>query len=178
MSQELVSRAQRGDRAAFDEIARLYAPVVTGAVLSRVGRFQDAEDLVQETFLRALQQIGALRDPSHLGGWLYGIAVNVVREQRRARTSDALSRDVAAADEAPAVDPESLRGCLERLPLALREIFVLRHIQGLSYKELGSIRNASVTSVGERLWKARRLLRQCLEGKGGISPLPSGAPSS
>ncbi len=173
MSRTLVERAQEGDREAFGELSRLYAPLVTGAVLSRVGRFQEAEDLVQETFLRALTQIRRLSDPERVGAWLFGIAVNVVREHRRAAPAPALPPAPAPAE--PAVDPESLRGCLEALPEGLREIFILRHIQNLSYKALGEIRNATVTSVGERLWKARKLLRECLERKEGLDLSPSGA---
>jgi len=167
MSRELVARARQGDREAFGELARLYAPLVTGAVLSRVGRFQDAEDLVQETFLRALRQIAGLADPERVGAWLYGIALNVVREHRRGALAAALTMGEAAAPAEPAVDDEGLHRCLEALPEPLREIFVLRHIQNLSYKALGDLRKATVTSVGERLWKARRLLRECLERKGG-----------
>ncbi len=171
MSRELVRRAQGGDREAFGELTRLYAPLVTGAILSRVGRFQDAEDLVQETFLRALRQIGRLDDPTRVGAWLYGIAVNVVREHRRAKPAPAaLSPDVPEPrrEAGPAVDADALRGCLEGLPEGLREIFVLRHIQNLSYRTLGQIRNSTVSSVGERLWKARQLLRRCLENKRGL----------
>ena len=73
----------------------------------------------------------------------------------------------APAASATGIDPEGLRGCLEKLPDNLRELFILRHIEGLSYKELGKLRNASVTSVGERLWKARRLLRACLQTQDG-----------
>ncbi len=168
MSRELVLKAKQGDRQAFGELARLYAPIVTGAVLSRVGRFHDAEDLVQETFLRALRQIGSLEEPDRLGSWLYGIALNVVREQRREPAPRPLPEAPAPRPAEPAVDADKLRGCLDRLPESLREIFILRHIQDLSYRDLGEIRGASVTSVGERLWKARRLLRQCLEGKGAL----------
>jgi RNA polymerase sigma-70 factor (ECF subfamily) len=176
MSREIVMRAQQGDREAFGELARLYAPVVTGAILSRVGRFRDAEDMVQETFLRALQQIGSLRDPDRIGAWLYGIALNVVREQQhKGLLAELLPAEAAepAQNADPGLDMTDVRGCLEKLPEALREIFVLRHIQGMSYKELGQVRNASITSVGERLWKARRLLRSCLESQGVL-----GAPGS
>jgi RNA polymerase sigma-70 factor (ECF subfamily) len=173
MTRELIERARGGDRDAFGEVARLYAPLVTGALLARLGRFQEAEDLVQETFVRALQQIGTLRDPDRVGAWLFGIAVNVSREHLRARArAEAAPAALAAAggarsaDDAPAVDAEGLQACLERLPDALREIFILRHIQGMSYRELAGLRDATVTSVGERLWKARRLLRDCLERRG------------
>lgn len=171
MSTDLIRRAQGGDREAFAELSRLYAPLVTGAVLSRVHRFQEAEDLVQETFLRALEQIGRLRDPERIGAWLYGIAVNVVREARRT-----VPAPLPAPPPEPApdpVDPAVVRSCLEGLPLALRELFVLRHIQGLSYRELGSLRGATTSSVGERLWKARQLIRRCLASKGA---LPEGQP--
>ena len=173
MTRELIERARQGDRDAFGEVARLYAPLVTGAVLARLGRFQETEDLVQETFVRALQQIGTLRDPDRAGAWLYGIAVNVAREHLRARVrTEAAPGALAAAgaarsaDEAPGFDAEGLEACLERLPDALREIFILRHIQGMSYRELAGLRDATVTSVGERLWKARRMLRDCLQRRG------------
>lgn len=174
MSGELVARAQRGDRDAFGELVRLYTPMITGAILSRSGRFKDVEDMVQETFLRAFQGIGGLRDADRAGAWLYGIAMNVVRERRRAQGKAEVSLDASTecALEGPAdtgVDGEALTACLEKLPENLREMFILRHIQGMSYKELGQLRNATVSSVGERLWKARGLLRTCMEGKGALS---------
>jgi RNA polymerase sigma-70 factor (ECF subfamily) len=182
MTRELIERAQRGDRDAFGEVARLYAPFITGAILARRERFQDAEDLVQETFLRAIRQIGTLRDPDRIGAWLYGIAVNVVREHRRseARLPAVLERDAPAP--APVsdagVDPERLKTCLERIPERLRELFILRHIQGMSYRQLGELRGATLTSVGERLWKARQLLRRCLErgASSDMFALGSGSP--
>ena len=173
MTRELVERAQHGDRDAFGEVARLYAPFITGAILARRGRFQDAEDLVQETFLRALRQIGTLRDPDRVGAWLYGIAVNVVREHRRseARLPAVLGRmpEEPAAVAGDGVDEERLRACLERMPERLREFFVLRHIQGISYRQLGELLGAPLTSVGERLWKARQFLRRCLEQPGAFA---------
>ncbi len=173
MSRDLVERAQRGDRDAFGEVARLYAPFVTGAILARRGRFRDAEDLVQETFLRALQQIGTLRDPDRIGAWLYGIAVNVAREYRRSEARLPALLERKAAEPPPVaeggMDEERLRACLERMPERLRELFILRHIQGMSYRQLGAIRGASLTSVGERLWKARQLLRRCLEQPGAFA---------
>jgi len=176
MSREIVRRAQAGDREAFGELARLYAPVVTGAILSRVGRFQDSEDLVQETFLRALQQIGNLRDPERVGAWLYGIALNVMRERKRAPArAEPLPTEVAEPAPDLGLDRDGLRRCLVRWPEGLREVFILRHIPGMSYRELGRVRNASITSIGERLWKARRLLRSCLESHGALRAPASGS---
>lgn len=176
MIRELLDRSRRGDRAAFGDLARLYAPLVTGVVLSRVHRFQDAEDLVQETFLRALRQIQTLADSDKIGSWLYGIALNVVREHGRSRSCEStLPAEIPerAVGETN-IDVGALKGCLERLPENLREVFILRHIQNLPYKVLGRLRNSTVSAVGERLWKARHLLRECLQGKGALGVSAAG----
>lgn len=160
MSRPLVEKARAGDREAFGELVRLYSPIVTGALLARLGAGDDVDDPVQETFLRALKNLDALRDPDRFGAWVYGIAVNVARELRsRPR---AVPFEETSAPEPPEPDAHGLRTCLDRIPQTLRELFILRHIDGLSYRTLADLRGMSIPSVGERLWKARRLLRECL----------------
>jgi RNA polymerase sigma-70 factor (ECF subfamily) len=173
MSADLVHRARLGDREAFAELTRLYLPMITGVVMARLRQTQDVDDLVQETFLRALQGIGSIRDGGQAGSWLYGIAINVVRERWRERALAPLPPDQAeapAAGEAASEAREAMRACIAALPESLRELFILRHIQGLSYKRLGDLRRATTSSIGERLWKARQLLRHCLERKGVLLP--------
>jgi RNA polymerase sigma factor (sigma-70 family) len=174
MSSELVTKAQQGDKAAFEELMHLYAPVVVAAVLARV-RFDVTEDLVQETFTRAYEKLRGVERPAEFGNWVYGIAVNVAREHRRKNreipASNALPEPEAPVP--PLVDREGLKHCLDRLPESLRELFFLRHIQGLSYEQAAQLKQMNSSWVGERLWKARQLLKRCLQ-KSGMLGLESG----
>lgn len=131
----------------FDEIYRQYFDPVYRYVLSLCLDQQQAEELTQETFFRALQAIDGFRGESSLKTWLCAIARRLVLSERRRRTPVALEELGELRDEAP--DPEEqamvradalrLHRLLHELPEPYREVFSLRVFAQLSFREIGAL---------------------------------------
>jgi RNA polymerase sigma-70 factor (ECF subfamily) len=165
-----------GDEAGFTALVREHSDAVFGVVLRRVGDRSLAEDLAQETFLRAWRARRSFRGESSVRGWLCTIAANVVRDwarQRRRRPQEIPSpafEDVgsSAADPAGRAETaeaiERLRAALGTLPPNHREMFLLRERDGLSYAEIASVMSCPIGSVMSGLARARERLLVAVTG--------------
>lgn len=138
----------------------------------------DAEDVVQEAYLRALRYFGGFRGAGASQGraWLLAIVRNMAhtwRHRRRAESSatefdETIHSDAAGTGESADASlaehegRETLAQALEHLPAELREVIVLREIQGLSYKEIGEVTDVPVGTVMSRLSRARKRLQDAL----------------
>jgi RNA polymerase sigma-70 factor (ECF subfamily) len=174
----LLSRAQRGDHAAFGALAIHYRKRLFALALQLVGNASDAEDVVQEALLRAYRHLPQWQARSHFGTWLYRIAVNRALTQRRragvARTRVQLDDDRvraavsvdAAGDPAQAAQlAESyalLLTALDGLSPSLRTTVVLVALQGLSHRDAAAIAGTSEGTIAWRMHEARRLLQHAL----------------
>jgi RNA polymerase sigma-70 factor (ECF subfamily) len=137
----------------------------------------DADDVVQDALLRALRYFGGFRGEGAGQGraWILAIVRNMAYTSRRRRRADgsaeafdeSLHSD-AAADRNPAADlarrdsRETLAQALDRLPAELREVIVLREIEGLSYKEIAEVADVPIGTVMSRLSRARKRLQAAL----------------
>lgn len=169
---ELIERARRDDMTAWALLYRRHHGSVLRHVLHLTGKSSIAEDLVQETFARALVALANFSGRSTFRTWLHGIAINLVRNdyrvaQRAARAQDQLVaveavRELAAGELdgelARARRTEVLYGLLARLSDALREAFVLRYVEGLSAAEAGAVLGIEPGTVRVRAHRARELL--------------------
>jgi RNA polymerase sigma-70 factor (ECF subfamily) len=158
----LVAAAQRGDRAAFEALYARYARTVHGILLARVPRV-DVEDLVQDVFLAALQQLSALREPAAFGGWLAAIARNRATDYlRRAPRTTELPADLAAAnpDRTEAV---LVLATIRLLPEAYRETLTLRLVEGMTGPEIAASTGLTEGSVRVNLHRGMKQLRERLE---------------
>jgi RNA polymerase sigma-70 factor (ECF subfamily) len=154
-------------------------------------RGEEARDLAQETFLRALRGIDSLRDPASARQWLFSIAMNVLRNElrRRAapkRSSEGQLREIRQEDEdtVEAEAPDVLDGLLDRerrellavavrgLPPQMRRALFLRFDSNLKYREVAAVMQVSIDTVKSQLAQARARLRKQL-GKG-FSDIDSG----
>jgi RNA polymerase sigma factor (sigma-70 family) len=137
----------------------------------------DADDVVQEAFLRALKYFGGFRGEgaTQSRAWLLAIVRNMAHTwQRRLHTDssstefDEMVHSGAIADEHPGSElsrrdvRETLAEVLDRLPPDLREVIVLREIEGLSYKEISEVADVPVGTVMSRLSRARKRLQKAL----------------
>ena len=179
---ELVRRSAEGDPQAFDCLVREYMNTVLGLAYNYVRNFHTAEDLAQETFVQAYQSIGTLRDGARFKVWLLRIVRNKcidhMRRNPRLLSMDAdeeLQKEVArkATVPSPQVDPptvvseEDLFAVLDTLRSDYREIFVMKHVDNLSYKEISELLGMTVSAVGEKLYRVRSMIRERLESKAG-----------
>jgi RNA polymerase sigma-70 factor (ECF subfamily) len=165
---QLVRRILDGDGAAFAAVVDRYAGLLTSVAGLRLGNREDARDVVQQSFFTAYRRLPRLRDPSKLGGWLRGIAVNLSRRvaKRRKREREGTPR---AAPPDPARDPVSaaarsedasrIGDVLSRLDEAHREALVLHHVEGLGVREVSELLDRPAGTVKRLLFEARERLR-------------------
>lgn len=174
---ELVAAAQRGDQEAFTGIVRRYQRTVYGIAYGLTRNASDADDLAQETFLRAYQAIGRFRVGEPLRPWLSRITVNLAYSlfrSRKRKPETSLEPLVEAGrqwagDDDPArntVDRERvehLQAAFDALSEDHRAIMVLRIVDGLSYDEIARTLEIPVGTVMSRLSRARADLKARVE---------------
>jgi len=156
-----VTAARAGDRAAFGRLFRRLAPLVHGVLLTRV-RPAEADDLMQDVFLAALERLPTLRDGAAVGGWLCAIARNRAADHhRRRRALVELPEDLGRPDAERAEAERALRA-IRTLPEAYRETLVLRLVEGLSGQEIAEQVGLTPESVRVNLHRGMKMLREKL----------------
>ena len=192
----LVLQAKKNDRHAFDVLIERYGKSLLGMIRTIIREEATAEDLWQETFFRAIRNIGNYNPQTGEKGtgfrsWLYRIAINLtldeLRRRKRWRTlswasTDNDSRKQNDAPETnepmdPRPDPgeildgkhriQSLREAMTRIPNRYRVILILRDYQELSYQEISDVLDLPIGTVRSRLSRARNRLRKALEKRDG-----------
>ncbi len=164
----LVRAAQRGDRTAFGQLYSKYAGMVYSIAASRMV-FSDANDVVQETFLRALRQLRRLRDPGAFGGWLGAIARNVIVDiQRRGRGSaELVDEPVHRETQRDEAEARAAMRANRSLPQAYREPLMMRLVEGMTGPEIAERTGLTPASVRVNRHRGMNMLRQRLEsGRG------------
>ena len=178
---DLVARARLGDAAAFTALVNLYERKIFRLARHITQNLEDAEDVLQETFLRAYEHLKDFQGHSKFYTWLVRIAVNQalmkLRRQRADRTvslddpvdtgEDQVTREIAVWDNPEQrYSQEEIREILakavESLPPIFRTVFILRDIDELSTEETAAALNLSVPAVKTRLLRARLRLREKL----------------
>lgn len=169
----LVEALRAGDPDAPRHFVERFQVVVFGLCVRMMGDRHDAEDVVQETFLRALRAIGGFDGSRPLRPWLLGIAANRCRTAllRRSRRPLPLEIGLDRADPRPTLtDPDDLSGeierALERLRPEYRLVFALFHEQGLAYEEISKIVERPIGTVKTWLHRARGELATWLSRRG------------
>ncbi len=179
---ELVKRAQRGERGAFDLLVLRYQHKVVKLVARLLRDPAEAEDVAQEAFVKAYRALGSFRGDSAFYTWLYRIAVNTARNsiasrQRRPLDYEAdLSENEQSAVESRMrhtdtpeanVLSEEIRGtvnrAIEELPEDLRTAIILREVEGLSYEEIAAAMDCPVGTVRSRIFRAREAIDRHLK---------------
>ncbi len=181
----LLERCRHGEMPAFGSLVSKYQDRVFNAILRMCGNRDDAEELCQETFVKALENLGGFRQASGFYTWLFRIAVNLtISRRRRSGRVKFHSLDAAGADEddstggADAVadsrdnDPQELVAradadqrvlkALEELDEEFRVAVVLRDVEGMNYEQIAQILDIPVGTVKSRLYRARSTLQKKL----------------
>jgi RNA polymerase sigma-70 factor (ECF subfamily) len=172
----LVSRAQAGDRLAFEELVRRHAERLHAVVARLVADRHEAEEVTQEAFLRAWRGIAGFKGEARFFTWLYRIGVNEARRRAARRTPPGAVTSLDEHGVDPA-DPRSvpdrhaehrdLRVALERAVRALdpdyRAPLILRDVEGLSTAEAAAIMGLSEAAFKSRLHRARLAVRNAVE---------------
>jgi len=178
VDQQLVERAQRGDKHAFELLVGKYQRRL-GRLISRfVRNAAEAEDLTQEAFIKAYRALPAFRGDSAFYTWLYRIGINTAKNHllaqgRRAPTSTSFDAEEAEEFEDASLlhevaTPENelmskqvvavVNDSLQQLPEDLRMALTLREIEGLSYEEIAAVMNCPIGTVRSRIFRAREVV--------------------
>ena len=155
----LVGAARRGDQAAFGRLYQRFGRMVHGILLAH-GPREEAEDLVQEVFLRAWTQLATLAEPAAFGGWLARIARNRATDALRARRTMTQIDPGLAAAESPHAETIAVVNLVRALPEAYRETLVLRLVEGLSGPEIAELTGLTPGSVRVNLHRGMAMLRE------------------
>ncbi len=165
----IVRAAVKGDRSAWTRLYARFAPVIHGLLLLSMPR-NEAEDLTQEVFLRAMSKLADLRDPSAIGAWLCQIARNEAATwgRKNARRKDQVEsrlnqlRTEQPADSLPPLDSDAVLSQVRQLPEAYRETLVLRLVCGLTGPQIAAATGMTEGSVRVNLFRGMSLLREAL----------------
>lgn len=168
---EIVARVLAGDRRLYEVVMRRYNQRVFRAVRSILKDDDEAQDAMQEAYVRAYLHLGEFRAESRLSTWLVRIAVNeALARLRKSKRTEPLDEEVEVVsmsrDPEQATSDEQLRVVLEEavdaLPEGFRTVFVLRSVEQMSTAEVAEIVGIPEDTVKTRLFRARGLLRQAV----------------
>lgn len=172
-----LERAQDGDTEAFRMLVEQHSQKVFRLAYRMTGNQQDAEDVVQETFLRAYGQLKRCESREHFASWLHRIAANyavdLLRRRKRWRSTDMDTQETFAPLQS--VEPGAERSLfgsevqrrvrdeLARLTPKERIAFTLRHYEGCSIQEISAITGAGISATKNHIFRAVRKMRKALE---------------
>jgi len=178
-SAAVLARARQGDNEAFRALVERHSRSVFRLAFRMTGNEQDAEDVVQESFIRAYKQLGRFESRANFGTWLYRIAANCsvdLMRAKQARHDQSRGESLDAAEQLPAGDtpnPQRLAESAEidrRVQDALaglspleRAAFTLRHYEGRSIAEIGRTLGLGTSATKHSVFRAVRKLRTALE---------------
>ena len=182
VDQQLVERAQRGDKSAFELLVVKYQRKLIRLLSRFIRDPTEVEDVAQEAFIKAYRALPSFRGDSAFYTWLYRIGINTAKNYlvamgRRAPTvSEIESADSEGSEESGQVPDyntpenelmsrqvaETVNQTLEELPEELRTAITLREIEGLNYEDIASIMNCPIGTVRSRIFRAREAIAEKL----------------
>jgi len=171
----LVARARARDPDAFEQLIMAQAPQLLRMLRRVLGSRADAEDVLQETFLKAWRAIDRFRGEARFSTWLYRIALNEARRRqaydahRRALPLDDVMLELPDLSAGPALLVESaeleafIEQCVAELPASYREAVVLRDVEGLSNEQAAAVLELDLRNFKSRLHRGRMAIRRRVE---------------
>mgnify|MGYP006279699905 CR=1 FL=1 len=176
---KLVEAVRKGRPEMFGRLVERHQDRIYNSVYYMVSNREDAEDLAQEVFLKAYDNIHSFRQEAKFGTWLFGIMLNTVRSywRKQSRRSSKLRLDHGEDGETIDVEAEvdgpvksslraervqQVREAIDRLKHDLREVIVLRDIEGMTYEEIAEALDVPMGTVKSRLYRARNSLKEKL----------------
>lgn len=178
--EELIARFQQGDVQAFDILVRRYKDQLLNYVFRFVGNRSDAEDIVQETFLRVYKNKHYYKEIAKFSTWVYTIAGNLAKTELRRRkrrkvfsvsnfVNEERDYDIPDLEKNPerevdgTIKDDIIQRAIEKLPSKFKEVILLRDVQGFSYEEISQILNIPLGTVKSRVNRGRLKLQEDLK---------------
>lgn len=175
---EIIGRVLGGDREAFAALVDAYRGPIYSLAFRMTGSVQDADDLTQESFLRAFQFLWRFRPGEKFFPWLYAVSLNVIRNHLR--KTNALSEEAVDGRWPEARDPcgdptdaavgrersRRLQGYLLRLPVPVREVLVLRFFEEMTFKDIASVTGDSLSGAKMKVYRGLEKIRVMMKEGG------------
>ncbi len=178
--EQLIAKFQLGDLQAYDILVRRYKDQLLNFVYRFVGNRTDAEDIVQETFLRVYKNKHMYKEIAKFSTWVYTIAGNLAKTELRRRkrhkifsvsnfVNEEKDYDIPDQDHSPekkvdsAIQEGIIQKAIEKLPAKFKEVIILRDIQGFAYEEISQILNIPLGTVKSRVNRGRLKLQEDLK---------------
>lgn len=178
--EQLIARFQLGDVQAFDILVRRYKDQLLNFIYRFVGNRSDAEDIVQETFLRVYKNKHYYKEIAKFSTWVYTIAGNLAKTELRRRKrhkifsvsnfiNEERDYDIPDKEHSPEKKVDSsiqetiIQKAIEKLPIKFKEVIILRDIQGFAYEEISQILNIPLGTVKSRVNRGRLKLQEDLK---------------
>jgi RNA polymerase sigma-70 factor (ECF subfamily) len=170
-SAEILLACRDGRLAAFEQLYALHGARMKSIACNLTGNVADAEDAVQDAFVKIYRGIASFKEESALGTWIYRIVVNACYDLLRRRRRRLETAEADASE--PAMDPVlacdhplrlTLERSLERLDPQLRDVFILYEIEGFKHREVAAILGIPEGTSKYRLFEAKRALQRSISG--------------
>ncbi len=174
---EIVARVLKGDKKAYALLIEVYKGPVFNLAYRMTDSYQDADDLTQETFIRAYQRLQQFDQDKKYFTWLYTISINLIRNHLKKKARDVANHTTDRQfPESPTKGDESREGDfpsedsmrrldenMQKLPVDLREAIILKFYQDLTFEEIAVITGDSLSAVKMRVYRGLEKLRQLME---------------
>ncbi len=175
----LLELALQGDDGSFGELARRWQRRIFGFICRYVGNHEEAQDLTQDTFTKAFQNLNRLTDPTRFSSWVYKIALNECRMRfrkeskvRRVPLDEYIESDLAEVDDrtpettlASKQASDSLQQAFRELPDEQRTVILMKEFQGLKFHEIAEILDVPLSTVKSRMYLGLKTLKRLMEKK-------------
>ena len=169
----LIEGILEGNEEAFEELVERYGRMVYRVAYRITGSHQDADDVMQETFLKVFRSIGRFRRESNVETWIYRIALNCALNLARTKKEEPLDEGMDPVTMRVSDNPErrlervelseAISNAIDKLPPQQRAVVILHDMEGLTHAQISRILNCSEGTVKSRLHHARRKLRKFLK---------------
>lgn len=165
---QLIKRLKRNDEKAYEELLDLYGNRLLKTCFLVLKDEKEAEDIVQETFIKLFSQIHLFKGKSRLYTWIYRIALNLCKDKMRGKKEFILYEDTVEAHEGVEsvvldnIDKKILHKELERLPHIYKEVLILLYFEDQSIKDISEILEEKEGTIKSRLSRGRVILRDAI----------------
>ena len=185
----LIEKCKQGDIEAFEQLIASYQKKVYNIAYRYMGNREEAEDLAQEAFIKVFRSIGSFRGDATFSTWLYHVVSNVCRDALRKNSrryeesldcgvtteKGELQREIADNSMAPEPIYENnelgqfIQAMIDQLTPEYKTVIIMREFQEMSYEEIARELDCSLGTVESRLSRARKMLREKIDGSGELS---------
>jgi len=164
---EVVQRVRQGSPESLAALYRLFADQILGTAYRILGNRADAEDVLQDVFVGLPEALSLYREEGRLAAWLRRVAARTAlmrlrRQRREASFSDGVDLPLRQAADARVVDRLAVADALDRMPEMLRQVFLLKEVEGFTHSEIASLLGISAGASGVRLHRAWLLIHKLL----------------